>query len=46
MGIQSGEVMKADARVVREGDEFEFEYGLDERLVHRPVGSWTSGRRI
>lgn len=24
------------ARVVREGDEFNFEFGLDEKLIHRP----------
>ncbi|WP_249820187.1 recombinase RecT, partial [Escherichia coli] len=24
------------ARVVREGDEFSFEFGLDEKLIHRP----------
>lgn len=37
MMVQSGEVMKVDGRVVREGDEFEVEFGLDERLVHRPI---------
>lgn len=37
MMVQSGEVMKVDGRVVREGDEFDVEYGLDERLVHRPL---------
>jgi recombination protein RecT len=37
MMVQSGEVMKVDGRVVREGDTFEVEYGLEERLVHRPI---------
>lgn len=37
MMIQSGEVMQVDGRVVREGDHFEVEYGMHERLEHRPV---------
>ncbi len=33
---RSGEVAKIEARVVREGDHFEYEYGLTPKLVHRP----------
>lgn len=33
---QSGEVTGVDARVVYEKDYFVYEYGLDEKLVHRP----------
>jgi recombination protein RecT len=39
--IASGKVRAVDARVVREGDTFEYEYGLDEKLVHLPVGGST-----
>lgn len=34
---RSGKVTEAAAHVVYEGDAFEFEYGLDSRLVHRPT---------
>lgn len=33
---QSGEVTGIDARIVYEKDYFDYEYGLNERLVHRP----------
>ena len=33
---RSGEVTKVEARVAREGDYFEYEYGLTPKLVHRP----------
>lgn len=33
---RSGELLSLVGRAVRPGDEFQFEYGLDERLVHRP----------
>src|SRR5690606_10332500 len=33
---RSGEVTKVEARAVREGDYFEYEYGLTPQLVHRP----------
>jgi len=33
---RSGEVTKIEARAVREGDEFSYEYGLRPNLVHRP----------
>lgn len=32
----SGQIESIEARVVREGDVFEFEYGLDEKLRHVP----------
>jgi recombination protein RecT len=34
---RSGNIESIVAREVCEHDEFEFEYGLDERLVHRPA---------
>lgn len=33
---RSGQITKIEARVVREGDEFLYEYGLQPKLVHRP----------
>lgn len=33
---RSGEIAKIEARAVREGDEFSYEYGLRPSLVHRP----------
>ncbi len=33
---RSGQIASLSARVVREGDEFNFEFGLDEKLIHRP----------
>lgn len=33
---RSGQCQNIVARAVYAGDEFEFEYGLEERLVHRP----------
>lgn len=40
LALQSGKVDKIDARVVREGDEFEVRYGLDENLIHSPTGDF------
>lgn len=37
LAIQSGHVRSVIARSVHQGDEFDYEYGLEERLVHRPV---------
>lgn len=37
LAVQSGLVRSVRARTVFEGDEFEYEYGLNERLVHRPA---------
>lgn len=34
--IASGAVRYVDAQVVREGDQFDYELGLDKRLTHRP----------
>lgn len=34
---RSGEFKSIDARVVYENDEFEFEYGLNPKLYHKPV---------
>ena len=33
---RSGEIRDISARAVYEGDEFDFSFGLDERLSHRP----------
>ncbi|EAW1164300.1 recombination protein RecT [Salmonella enterica] len=33
---RSGQIASLSARVVREGDEFSFEFGLEEKLLHRP----------
>lgn len=35
---QSGQVAKISARIVRDGDKFELEYGLREKLKHVPAG--------
>lgn len=37
MAVHSESARKIDARVVREDDVFELEYGLAEKLIHRPV---------
>ena len=34
---RSGEVAKVEARVVRQADEFDYGYGLDPYLIHRPA---------
>ncbi len=34
---RSGEILSIEAREVHEADDFEFEYGLDEKLRHRPA---------
>lgn len=33
---RTGAIKTIRARVVREGDEFQIEYGLEEKLIHRP----------
>lgn len=33
---RSGQIVSISARVVREGDKFDYAYGLDERLTHVP----------
>lgn len=33
---RSGQIATLSARIVREGDDFSFEFGLEEKLVHRP----------
>lgn len=35
---RSGEVAVITAREVYEGDEFDYSYGLDEMLIHKPCG--------
>lgn len=34
---RSGEIVEVAAQVVREHDEFDYEYGLDSRLSHKPA---------
>jgi recombination protein RecT len=34
---RSGQIVSIAAHEVREADHFEYEYGLDEKLVHRPA---------
>jgi recombination protein RecT len=36
---RSGQVSNVQARVVREADEFDYEFGLEPKLKHRPQGS-------
>ena len=43
---RSGELKDVSARAVYEGDEFEFEFGLDEQLRHRPSTAPKEGRAI
>jgi recombination protein RecT len=43
---QSGEIKVLEAHVVREGDTFELEYGLEPRLVHKPAMSGELGKVI
>lgn len=38
LALRSGRVTSIKAYVVREGDHFEMEHGLDEKLVHIPSG--------
>lgn len=35
---RTGKYKDINARIVYEGDDFDFSYGLDENLVHRPKG--------
>ena len=39
LAYRSGQVKTIYAEVVREGDEFEYELGLEPKLVHRPADS-------
>lgn len=36
---RSGSIVRGEVRAVFEGDEFEYEFGLTPRLVHRPKGN-------
>lgn len=40
---RSGQIISISARVVRDGDFFEYEFGLDESLVHRPAEDGNEG---
>lgn len=39
LGMRSGVVEKVEARPVFVGDAFDFEYGLHEKLMHKPCGT-------
>lgn len=43
---RSGEIESIEAHIVHENDEFEIEYGLNEKLVHRPCLSGDAGPLI
>ena len=43
---RSGQIASQAARVVYENDHLDYEYGLDERLVHRPAMSGDRGEPI
>jgi phage RecT family recombinase len=36
--LRSGEIKKMEARAVYEGDQFEYEFGLEPKLTHKPCG--------
>jgi len=46
LAMQSGEVSSISARVVHEKDEFEYEYGLGEKLRHIPSDADDPGKLI
>jgi recombination protein RecT len=39
LAYRSGRVDSIKAMVVREGDIFDFDHGLDEKLIHKPCGN-------
>ncbi len=43
---RSGQLTDISARVVHEGDDFEYEYGLDEKLRHIPSTAPIEGRQL
>lgn len=43
---RSGQLTDISARVVHEGDDFEYEYGLDEKLRHIPSTEPIEGRQL
>lgn len=43
---RSGQLIDISARVVHEGDDFEYEYGLDEKLRHIPSTAPIEGRQL
>lgn len=43
LAYRSGEVRSIQAQVVYENDEFDFEFGLDAKLVHKPAKSDRGG---
>lgn len=45
IAYRSGSVKKIDARVIHEGDTYDVEMGLEERLVHRPQLEGAAAKR-
>lgn len=43
---RSGRLLSIEARAVKDGDLFDFEYGLHERLVHRPALDQARGESV
>lgn len=43
---RSGEVIRIESRVVRDGDHFEFEYGLNPTLIHKPTQAGGGGKLL
>lgn len=43
---RSGEIETIEAQVVREGDEFEVEYGCNKHLRHRPAYTGAPGKMV
>lgn len=39
LAYRSGEMASIYAHAVHEGDDFEYEYGLDQKLVHKPAST-------
>lgn len=46
LAYQSGKIQSIGAHVVREKDEFEFEYGLEEKLRHQPFMDGPRGEPV
>lgn len=44
--LRSPGVQKVEARVVREGDHFEYNYGLNPTLDHKPKSTGSEGRKL
>lgn len=43
---RSGDIASISARIAYEADHFDYEYGLEERLVHRPYRAGDRGKAV